>query len=258
MINEARYRTLDPQLGRWWQIDPEVEQFEAWSSYNSNLDNPIRYEDKDGDTPITLGPAVAAGVVAIAVDVAFQVGTNLYNDQPAFKDFSYSSAFISGGAAFGTVLTGGLVLGASATAGQTVVVGATTGGLFGAGESAAKQYVENGSIDPSKTITDGFVSTVTAGYCEGGQQMFGMFTKGETIEKAGQYAKDAMFNTVGEVTENTGQGIGDEVRERNKTSSSTKTQSNTKAALHLNHYNGVLMEQKVGDRYTVAPLNKEF
>ena len=51
MINEARYRTLDPQLGRWWQIDPKVEQFEAWSAYNSNLDNPIRYEDKDGDTP---------------------------------------------------------------------------------------------------------------------------------------------------------------------------------------------------------------
>jgi RHS repeat-associated protein len=43
MINEARYRTLDPQLGRWWQIDPEVEQFEAWSAYNSNLDNPISY-----------------------------------------------------------------------------------------------------------------------------------------------------------------------------------------------------------------------
>jgi RHS repeat-associated protein len=50
-LNTARYRTLDPQLGRWWQIDPEVEQFEAWSAYNSNLDNPIRYEDKDGDTP---------------------------------------------------------------------------------------------------------------------------------------------------------------------------------------------------------------
>ena len=51
LVNEARYRTLDAQLGRWWQIDPEVEQFEAWSPYNSNLDNPIRYDDKEGDTP---------------------------------------------------------------------------------------------------------------------------------------------------------------------------------------------------------------
>ena len=51
LVNEARFRTLDAQLGRWWQIDPEVEQFEAWSPYNSNLDNPIRYEDKEGDTP---------------------------------------------------------------------------------------------------------------------------------------------------------------------------------------------------------------
>ncbi len=48
-LNTARYRTLDPQLGRWWQIDPEVEQFEAWSAYNSNLDNPILHTDPEGD-----------------------------------------------------------------------------------------------------------------------------------------------------------------------------------------------------------------
>ncbi len=39
----------NPQLGRWWQIDPEVEQFEAWSAYNSNLDNPILHTDPEGD-----------------------------------------------------------------------------------------------------------------------------------------------------------------------------------------------------------------
>ena len=51
MIAEAQFRSLDLQLGRWWQIDPEVEQFEAWSAYNSNLDNPIRYQDRRGDSP---------------------------------------------------------------------------------------------------------------------------------------------------------------------------------------------------------------
>ena len=57
-LNTARYRTLDPQLGHWWQIDPEVETFEAWSAYNSNLDNPIRYEDPEGDFCIPCIPVI--------------------------------------------------------------------------------------------------------------------------------------------------------------------------------------------------------
>jgi len=62
----------NPQLGRWWQIDPEVEQFEAWSAYNSNLDNPIRYEDKDGDCPKclkALGKTLVKSVVKGKVDL---------------------------------------------------------------------------------------------------------------------------------------------------------------------------------------------
>ena len=51
LTSMARYRTLDPQTARWWQIDPEVEAFYAWSPYHSNLGNPVRYEDRDGDFP---------------------------------------------------------------------------------------------------------------------------------------------------------------------------------------------------------------
>ncbi|MBB6612556.1 hypothetical protein H7F15_16040 [Pontibacter sp. Tf4] len=47
----AKYRTLDPQLGRWWQVDPMVEEFYDLTPYNSNLNNPIRYDDPDGDCP---------------------------------------------------------------------------------------------------------------------------------------------------------------------------------------------------------------
>ena len=53
LTSMARYRSLDPQTGRWWQIDPEVETFYAWSPYHSNLGNPARYEDRDGDFPGT-------------------------------------------------------------------------------------------------------------------------------------------------------------------------------------------------------------
>ncbi len=45
----AFYRDLDPQTGRWWQVDPETENMEMWSPYASNYDNPILYQDHLGN-----------------------------------------------------------------------------------------------------------------------------------------------------------------------------------------------------------------
>jgi RHS repeat-associated protein len=46
---DAQLRNLDPQIGRWNQIDQKIENMEAWSPYASNYDNPIRYNDFLGD-----------------------------------------------------------------------------------------------------------------------------------------------------------------------------------------------------------------
>ncbi|PUZ22956.1 hypothetical protein DCC81_21310 [Chitinophaga parva] len=63
---EASYRDLDPQTGRWWQIDPKIdEDMEAWSPYASNYDNPIRYNDFGGDAP---GDGVLSKVWSAAVN----------------------------------------------------------------------------------------------------------------------------------------------------------------------------------------------
>ena len=48
-IYEADLRYLDPQISRWWQVDPLTEKMEMWSPYASNYDNPIRYSDPRGD-----------------------------------------------------------------------------------------------------------------------------------------------------------------------------------------------------------------
>jgi RHS repeat-associated protein len=48
---EAFYRELDPSIGRWWQIDPKIENQEMWSPYSSMSNDPVRYKDPLGDEP---------------------------------------------------------------------------------------------------------------------------------------------------------------------------------------------------------------
>lgn len=57
---EANFRDLDPQIGRWWQIDPKIEHMEEWSPFASNYDNPIRFNDPLGDAPDSSGKPEAS------------------------------------------------------------------------------------------------------------------------------------------------------------------------------------------------------
>jgi RHS repeat-associated protein len=67
-VYDAQFRELDPQTGRWWQIDPKTDEMLMWSTYASNYDNPIRFADPLGDAPDEDCCGGLFGAIASAAD----------------------------------------------------------------------------------------------------------------------------------------------------------------------------------------------
>lgn len=49
-LDLALYRSYDPAIGRWMQIDPRAEKYVGMSPYNGMGNNPILFSDPMGDT----------------------------------------------------------------------------------------------------------------------------------------------------------------------------------------------------------------
>lgn len=110
---DANYRTLDPQIGRWGQIDPKVDEMEAWSPYASNYDNPIKFSDILGDEPI--GPGVMGQIGPIPIPVAEGAA------QAVWQGLVYSGA-IATLIAFGDNIKGAIAAGPGPLANSSVTM----------------------------------------------------------------------------------------------------------------------------------------
>ncbi len=61
-------RMYDPQIGRWWSVDPSAEKFYDITPFRFGLNNPLRYNDPNGRTEEERNRAinVARGVIGTA------------------------------------------------------------------------------------------------------------------------------------------------------------------------------------------------
>ena len=134
-LNFATFRTLDPSIGRWMQVDPKAEAASSWSPYASMHANPIRYTDPDGDF-------IPAAILGAGIGLLTNGIGNLANGQGFFDGGLKAAGLgaLGGAASFGIgELTSGLsgFTGAAANIGSHAGLGGLTsvaqGGSFGSG-----------------------------------------------------------------------------------------------------------------------------
>lgn len=64
-IYSAFFRSYDPTIGRWWQMDPKSEKYMDWSPYHAMGNNPISISDPFGDEWKTKGDEDQANQISM-------------------------------------------------------------------------------------------------------------------------------------------------------------------------------------------------
>jgi RHS repeat-associated protein len=102
----AYYRSLDPILGRWYQVDPGAEMYANISTYCGMNNNPTNEVDPLGDSPVHIGAAIVGA------------GINIYNNWSSIVKNPWSAIGYAGtGALAGVVsVSGGVAAAAKITA----------------------------------------------------------------------------------------------------------------------------------------------
>ena len=97
-VDMATYRTLDPVIGRWWQVDPKAEATMSLTPYGSMNNSPMTFADPDGDIAFIAAVGIGAALGVIGNGVG-----NSMNGQNFFQGAGQAAIFgaIGGAVSFG-------------------------------------------------------------------------------------------------------------------------------------------------------------
>lgn len=106
-VNMALFRTLDPTIGRWWQVDPEAESFYSLNPYNSMGNSPIVYNDPNGDfiTWSANGGGFSIGFNLSPIGIPLGAGINFGAGNGGSVGVYGEVGFRVGGTGFGSGIT---------------------------------------------------------------------------------------------------------------------------------------------------------
>jgi hypothetical protein len=138
----AQFWEYDSRIGRRWELDP-VPQI-AISDYAVNRNNPIYYNDPDGDCPNCVTAAIGAGVGAL-IGGAIEIGSQLYNNGSVTNWKAVGGSALQGG------ITGGA---AGFTGGASLLVTAGTAGAANAVGGAINNKIQGKPVTVLSVVTD--------------------------------------------------------------------------------------------------------
>jgi len=97
----THFRQFDPRIGRWLSIDPKYGKYPSYSPYNLSLNNPIFYQDRKGDDPIT---AIVEAFVAFGTSVGTDFISSIVFDgkspEQAFNSIGWGAAAFDAAATY--------------------------------------------------------------------------------------------------------------------------------------------------------------
>jgi len=154
--NTAEHWEYDTRLGRRWNLDPK-DQINI-SNYAVNRNNPILYNDPNGNSPL-FGAFVGMGLDVVVQLVLISTG--------AQEKFSWSSVLISGvTGAVGVGIANKIGKISSLAGGKVINKGIATATdiaantALGVTEDMVKDLAENGEITKSPDITSNVLSAI--------------------------------------------------------------------------------------------------
>jgi len=163
-IDFTKFRNYDLALGRWWQVDPLADELElvGLTPYNYSFNNPIRYNDPDGDCPW----CVWGAVIGLGVEYTSQVIGNVIESGGEVSIESFTNVDASD-----------LLVAAG--------VGAATGGLGSLSASFTKTAIAGG-IAVVNAMGEGVKATVDVDFkpLEGDANISSTFTGDKPIGEA--------------------------------------------------------------------------